>query len=349
MGRKKREKGGGKELSYNWQKIRVAIWGIALILGFLFALMLEIGANKETALNVCCFSGVILSGCSIVLLPTISALRKCHFFKEVFWGLLNHILPWWTVLIVFLSLPSMIVAAKKADIVLEVTKAIANISIDKDEKDSQSQSENSETAGQGKIVLPKRNKKEFVWEEDIYIGDLSEYYDGDIDEKDEERYIRELILEDLSHMTNGEVKDKTSFSEDYSIKTTAANYSFELYLDIKDGPYPEENIENALQVAIDYRKRADDSQRVSGNLRQLGMLKDTLGDWKYERGKSDWEKAYEESLKYYILSIKHAVKEVENKLFSTEQWQVEDAWDAVIKEYGKLSGTEKIRNVIRTM
>ena len=40
---------------------------------------------------------------------------------------------------------------------------------------------------------------------------------------------------------------------------------------------------------------------------------------------------------------------MEYGLFSTEQSQIEDNWDAVIKEYGKVSGTERILDVIKAM
>lgn len=57
---------------------------------------------------------------------------------------------------------------------------------------------NSETVQQEEAVLAKRNGKAFVWEENIYINDLSEYYDGEIAEKDEVRYISwaSMILND---------------------------------------------------------------------------------------------------------------------------------------------------------
>lgn len=316
------------------------LWGTALAISLILSCNLKNSENTEIAVKIQSFGGVILAACFGILGSIKESLGKCHFLKEVFWRLLNRVIPWLAVLIILFMFPLTIAAYAKVDEPKETARH---------SEDNLSHSVDLETVRQEESVLPKRNGKAFVWEEDIYIDDLSEYYDGEIDEKDEVCYIRKLILEDLSHMKKGEVKDMSGFSEDYSVKTTRANYSFELYHDIKDGSYPEENIENALMVAIKYRELADSSQRVSGNLRQLGMLKDTLGDWNYKRGKNSWEKDYEESLQYYILSLKHAIKEVEYGLFSTEQSQIEDNWDAVIKEYGKVSGTERILDVIKAM
>lgn len=342
MENNQRRKGGKGELSRKQQKFRVRIWEIVLVIGLIFAWKIKNGENTEIAVKIQNSGGLILAACFGILGSIKESLGKCQFFKEVFWRLLNRVIPWLALSIILFMLPLTIAANAKVDEQKETAKH---------SEDNLPHSVASENVQQKEAELPKRNREAFVWEEDIYIDDLSEYYDydGEITEEDKVRYIRELILEDLSHMKQGEVKDMSGFSEDYSVKTTDANYSFELYQEIKDGPYPEENIENALLVAIKYRELADDAQRVSGNLRQLGMLKDTLGDRNYKRGKNSWEKDYEESLKDYILSLKHAVKEVENGLFSTKQSQIEDIWEDVIKEYEKVSGTERILGVLRTM
>lgn len=150
-----------------------------ICIGIVFAWILGSCEDTNMVEKIRNAGNLISSVCITLLAPTKEPLRNCQFFGELVKGLLSSALTWCVVFVVCFMCPITIAAYMSDDTGEKSVK-------------------NSETVQQEEAVLAKRNGKAFVWEEDIYINDLSEYYDGEIAEKDEVRYISwaSMILND---------------------------------------------------------------------------------------------------------------------------------------------------------
>lgn len=287
--------------------------------------------------KICCL------GAGAVILKYIPQLKESIKFKQIFKQIVSAFILWVATLVGIGSISVLAVSTVRVEL----------------EKGKENQKELNETPkGNANDITtnvelkPKRNVKEFVWENDIFFQELESYYDGTIKVGEEDEYIWRLILEDLT--TFDDEEDKT-YQKEYS-KEYVNEIENALQIEGKYIDSVKENNTNDVQWELlndmeGFRNRANTFDVVSGNLNQLGIIEEAMGLLERIMGKEEWKERYRESVRFHIKGLKSAIREVRFSQYKTSEEQMETMRDKVLEAYehnesAKVEGAGKVLKVL---
>lgn len=206
-------------------------------------------------------------------------------------------------------------------------------------KDTQEAEENADAPEESEPEddKPVRNGTEFVWEEDLFITDLSLYYDYDEEsvEIDEDAYALGLILEYLDGIEEAEaISQKTK----YNALTAQANEFDRLYIEAVKNNYSLETQkiqkENERGLRIDANTYLEDAE----NLMLTGNIENTLSGLDKDLNLQSYPEHYEKALFYYIKGLKCAIANI--RAGNSKEYNANAAkeiWGYIMEDYAKIS------------
>lgn len=196
---------------------------------------------------------------------------------------------------------------------------VINIALQKQENEAAEETEEETESVQ---LVIERNHNQFDWSTDIYIDDLSEYYDGITKEltPDQEIYYRhQLILEYIepTEIVVNQADDEKKFFGQYEMYTNEANEYYALYEEASDKNYSEEIQKHQLELSQKMRENANMQCTVSINMYLIGTNMRDLGIMESKDAATNITEVYENTLVWYIKSYRQAVGEIKYNLYGT--------------------------------
>lgn len=262
-------------------------------------------------------AGAPIAVSGTIILVKIKTLLKCSKFSDVFRILISSFCLWTAVLMLLNG--SLVMGAAAWN----VMHAEAN------EEDKKKQEREDEDKAQ--MVTPKRNDNDFVWEDDVFIEDISKYYDGTINEEEEDKYILELLKEYFENQDEDGMYNRT-----YEDETALANQYYKQYLHAVDEGYALAVQHNALYQSKVNRKEANISSKVAANLKDLGNTEVELGELEKNMGNENWQNQYVDALGHYIKGLKCSIREVELGWYDTKKEMSDDLWEHIVSTYEEI-------------
>lgn len=158
-----------------------------------------------------------------------------------------------------------------------------------------------------------RNEKSFIWENDIYIEDLSAYYKGEVEKITEEQQItyRCNLLDEYrnnrSESITQENQDELS-SQNYEKLTQKANEYYQAFEFCNTSGFDNEvkltNLESSKKARIDadlYKKNSENERLVAVQIIDIGQI-----------GMKSVEETYEPALEWEIKGYGQALVEIKD-------------------------------------
>lgn len=172
---------------------------------------------------------------------------------------------------------------------------------------------------------PHRNNKKFLWNEDVFIKDVSKYYD--FISGNEEEFKLQLIFEFLSdEMREYERENFEKYKE--LVNMASEYYGYYEYGEKSNYSLDSQHME--LLTSYESRMEANKYYKTSLNLRLIGQAEVDLGAIEKQMNIDGWQVRYSDALEHYILALKYAIQENNRKESSI-------IWDRIIKEYREIS------------
>lgn len=180
---------------------------------------------------------------------------------------------------------------------------------------------------------PIRNDTEFVWEENIYVENVNQYFNGKIKKEDEKKYIIVLIqeyLEQFLESSSEYLGDDLNYNKfvkqanDYN-KAFSKDYDLRVQKTLRD-------------KERECRINADQCYKNSGNRMLIGNTENELARIEMEMQIDGWEDHYEIALVYYIKGLACAIEEENGGIYAIEidgerKSSVIKNWEHIFENY----------------
>lgn len=323
--RRQKKKGGqsGRLTKQNYKRriIAALIWGIVTLCLAISTFYIK---DDKTVEFIKWVAGAPIVASLTLVLGNINVLLRCQKLCDVFRVLISSICLW----IAVLTLVSGCVVKGAA------AWNVMHVEENHDKKDSETEEVDKE-----QVKVPMRNEIEFVWENDIFIDNVSKYYDKPISKEEEDKYILELLKEDFENNKYNvqESRNGGEFSDAYEQAISLANQYYAQYQNAVNQKFDLAVQYNELYQSKTERVVANDADKVSANLRELGNTEKMLGNLEEEMENTAWQTRYFNALKYYIEGIKCSVQEVDLGWYKTNKESKEVLWQHILKTYDEIS------------
>lgn len=323
------KKKGGKSVKLTRQNYKRRIIA-AVILGIImFGIAVSTFYIEDTkAVEYMQWTATGLIGVSVpIFLGKCSELSECRIPRDIFRILISSIFLWTATLMLVNGC-------------VVVSAAAWNVMHAEEENEKEKQNKEGDTdEEQVETKVPVRNGTVFVWEEDVFIEDVSKYYDGPINPEDEDQYILALLKEDIENSiaNAADAEGRGIFKGDYEKKTALANQYYNQYLNAIEQGYDLTVQYNELCESKTKRVEANISDNVAANLKELGSTEIELGNLENQMEYKEWQEKYVDALQHYIMGFKCAIQEVELGWYNTDEELKETLWQRIVTTYDLIS------------
>lgn len=331
------KKKGGKSVKLTRQNYKRRIIAAAILGIIMFGIAVSTFYIEDTkAVEYIQWAATSLVVFSIpIFMGKCSELSECRIPRDIFRILISSIFLWTATLMLVNGC-------------VVVSVAAWNVMHAEEEGEKEKQDKDDTDEEQVKTKVPKRNRTAFVWEEDVFIEDVSKYYDAPINPEDEEQYILALLKEDIENSIAevADVKGGGIFEDDYEKKTALANQYYNQYLNAVAQGFDLTVQYSELCESKTKRVEANISDKVAANMKELGSTEIELGDLENQMEHKKWQEKYVDALQHYIMGFKCAIQEVELGWYNTDEELKETLWQRIITTYDCISQFDKAEGIM---